>query len=86
MHPPSPWGAQSVGLSEGLRITGGEPFLNFGLLLKATRIAEEFNIPSTFWETNSAWCTDDEIATEKAILILQSTHSLLTWGDIVVGC
>lgn len=56
---PSPGGPDAVSLSHGLHFTGGEPFLNFDLLLRAVGIAEELGIPSTFVETNCFWCADD---------------------------
>ncbi len=62
---PSPWGRDSLGLSHGLHFTGGEPFLNFDLLLKATEIADELRIPSTFVETNCSWCSSDGVTGEK---------------------
>ncbi|MHC4538362.1 MAG: radical SAM protein [Planctomycetota bacterium] len=62
---PSPYGSNSVDLNSGLHITGGEPFLNFELLVQATRIAHELRIPSTFVETNCYWCKDDEVAENK---------------------
>jgi hypothetical protein len=62
---PDPRGAHTVGLNTGLHFTGGEPFLNFDLLLTATRMAEEHGIPSTFVETNSSWCIDDQTARDK---------------------
>lgn len=63
----SPWGSNSVSLNQGLHFTGGEPFLNYDLLLKAVEIASEYNIPSTFVETNCFWCTSDEITREKLV-------------------
>jgi hypothetical protein len=62
---PSAWGPDAIGLSDGLHFTGGEPFLNFPLLLKAAEIASRFDIPSTFVETNSVWATDDDSTREK---------------------
>lgn len=62
---PSPYGSSRVSLNFGLHFTGGEPFLNFQLLLRAVKIAEEFDIPSTFVETNCYWCTNDEVTREK---------------------
>jgi hypothetical protein len=62
---PSPWRAEAVGLNDGLHFTGGEPFLNFKLLLKAVEMSEALSIPSTFVETNSAWCIDDDSTKEK---------------------
>ncbi len=48
-----------VGLNHGLHFTGGEPFLNFGLLLRVTEMATQLGIRSTFVETNCLWCRDD---------------------------
>lgn len=56
---PSPYGPDSISLSHGLHFTGGEPGLNFELLCTAVEMAEEFQIPSTFIETNAVWCIDD---------------------------
>lgn len=66
---PSPWGSETVSLNYGLHFTGGEPFLNFELLLRAVEIANELKIPSTFVETNCYWCTKDEITREKLQLL-----------------
>jgi len=66
---PSPFGAKTVSLNYGFHFTGGEPFLNFKLLLKAVEIARELRIPSTFVETNCYWCIDDEITREKLELL-----------------
>jgi hypothetical protein len=66
---PSPWGEKNIGLNHGLHVTGGEPFLNFDLLLRAVEIAEEWKIPSTFVETNCFWCRDDEETVEKLRLL-----------------
>ena len=66
---PSPYGADGVSLNYGLHFTGGEPFLNFDLLLKGVEVAEGLRIPSTFVETNCYWCTDEEIAREKLTLL-----------------
>lgn len=65
MIQPSQGGAKAVSLNYGLHFTGGEPFLNFELLLRAVEIAEELKIPSTFVETNSSWCTSDEITRDR---------------------
>jgi len=61
----SPWGHNAVSLNQGLHFTGGEPFLNYDLLLKAVKFAAEYNIPSTFVETNGFWCTDDKVCREQ---------------------
>lgn len=62
---PSPYGENSVSLNHGLHFTGGEPFMNFALLLKAVELAQRLNIPSTFVETNCYWCSDDGVTKEK---------------------
>jgi hypothetical protein len=62
---PSPAGAERISLNYGLHFTGGEPFLNYDLLLTAVEIAEALDIPSTFVETNGFWCRDDAEAEEK---------------------
>ncbi|MEO0183238.1 MAG: radical SAM protein [candidate division WOR-3 bacterium] len=59
-----------IGINYGLHFTGGEPFLNFDLLLELTRMAKRFNIPSLFVETNCFWCKDEE-TTEKKLLELK---------------
>jgi hypothetical protein len=64
---PSPLGQNRVGINYGLHFTGGEPFLNFELLVKATKMASELGIPSTFVETNSFWCINDETVREKFV-------------------
>lgn len=66
---PSPRGPHKVSLNYGLHFTGGEPFLNFELLLKAVEIAEKLQIPSTFVETNCYWCTSDTVTREKLRLL-----------------
>lgn len=62
---PSPYGPNRMSLNHGLHFTGGEPFLNYELLLKAVDMAHELNIPSTFVETNCYWCFDDKATREK---------------------
>jgi len=57
---PSPLGSERISLNHGLHLTGGEPFLNFDLLLKAAQMLREFEVPSTFVETNCFWCVDGE--------------------------
>jgi len=54
-----------MSLNHGLHFTGGEPFLNFELLLKAVEIAEALRIPSTFVETNCFWCKNDDLTRER---------------------
>ena len=62
---PSPYGPQHMSLNHGLHFSGGEPFLNFKLLLEAVEIAEALKIPSTFVETNCYWCKTDELTCER---------------------
>lgn len=62
---PSPRGADMVGLNYGQHFTGGEPFLNFELLVKAVEMAAEFEIPSMFVETNCFWCKNDQVTLQK---------------------
>jgi hypothetical protein len=57
----SPWGERSMSLNHGLHFTGGEPFLNYELLLRAVETADRLGIPSTFVETNCYWCREDEV-------------------------
>jgi hypothetical protein len=62
---PGPNGAGGVTLNHGLHFTGGEPFLNFDLLLQAVAIADGLRIPSTFVETNCYWCADDKVTRDR---------------------
>jgi hypothetical protein len=66
---PSPYGPKAISLNHGLHFTGGEPFLNFELLLRAAEIAKELRIPSTFVETNCFWCRDDKSTKEMMKLL-----------------
>lgn len=47
-----------------LHITGGEPFLNYSLLLLTIHIAAEMNIPC-YVETNAGWCLHESLAVHK---------------------
>ena len=58
---PGPYGPQHMSLNHGLHFSGGEPFLNFKLLLEAVEVAEFLKIPSTFVETNCYWCRSDDL-------------------------
>jgi len=74
----SPFGVDKIGVNYGVHFTGGEPFLNFDLLLKAARIAHDLQIPSTFVETNSFWCTDDNVTREKLVQLKEAgLHGIL---------
>lgn len=60
-----PKGFDEIGVNLGIHFTGGEPFLNYNLLLDLTKIAKRLEIPSTFVETNCFWCIDDETTEER---------------------
>jgi len=61
----SPFGPERVGLNYGLHFTGGEPFLNFPLLVEAVVLAHELGIPSMFVETGCYWCINEDVTREK---------------------
>jgi len=74
----SPLGTDKIGVNYGVHFTGGEPFLNFDLLLKVVGIAHELKIPSTFVETNSFWCIDDKVTREKLLQLRDAgLHGIL---------
>ena len=54
-----------IGVNDGVHFTGGEPFLNFDLLLRLTEIAARLDVPATFVETNGFWARDDATARTK---------------------
>ena len=54
-----------IGVNYGVHFTGGEPFLNFELLLKLTEVAHSLELPSLFVETNCFWCVNDKVVEEK---------------------
>ncbi|MFX0041478.1 MAG: hypothetical protein ACFE8L_01080 [Candidatus Hodarchaeota archaeon] len=64
---PAPFGADNVSLNYGLHLTGGEPFLNYDLLLNSIEIANNLRIPSLFVETNCYWCQNDNVTKEKLL-------------------
>ncbi len=74
----SPFGNDKIGVNYGLHFTGGEPFLNFDLLIKAVEIAHQLEIPSTFVETNAFWCADDH-STRASLMQLKHAglHGIL---------
>jgi len=47
-----------------IHLTGGEPFLDFDLLLQAVRIVKERGVPQ-FVETNASWCLDQRDVRER---------------------
>jgi len=68
----SPHGSDRIGVNCGLHFTGGEPFLNYDLLVKAVETARDLRIPSTFVETNAFWCTDDHDTKAKLVELKQA--------------
>ncbi len=68
----SPQGPNRISINYGLHFTGGEPFLNFDLLLKLVHVAKKLKIPSTFVETNCFWCKDDK-STKENLMHLKDT-------------
>lgn len=54
-----------IGVNDGVHFTGGEPFLNFDLLLELTDMAHRLEIPTTFVETNGFWATSDRAARQR---------------------
>ena len=69
---PSPIGIDKISVNHGLHFSGGEPFLNYSLLLDAVKIASYLKIPSTFVETNCFWCRNDDVTIEKLQLLKQN--------------
>jgi hypothetical protein len=61
----SRFGNEIIGVNSGIHFTGGEPFINFNLLLEVTKIAHKIRIPSVFVETNCFWAKDDDSVREK---------------------
>lgn len=47
-----------------VHITGGEPFLNFNLLLSTVKTAVEMDI-SCFVETNAGWCIQESLVVQR---------------------
>ena len=73
-----PPGFKKIGINYGLHFTGGEPFLNFELLLNAVKLASVLKIPATFVETNCFWCIDDDVTREKLIQLKDAgLHGIL---------
>jgi hypothetical protein len=54
-----------------VHFTGGEPFLNFPLLLRAVNIAVSLNIPC-YVETNAGWCVQPGQVIEKFSTLKQA--------------
>ncbi len=62
----------------GIHFAGGEPFLNFELLLQSVKLASKYNIPMEYVETNCYWCiNEDEIREKLSLLKEAGLHSIL---------
>lgn len=67
-----PFGSRTIGINRGLHFTGGEPFLNFPLLLELTEIAADLGIAGTFVETNCFWCRDRDATRRKLVQLREA--------------
>jgi hypothetical protein len=63
-----------------VHITGGEPFLNFPLLLHAVRIASELGI-SNYLETNAGWCVRGELVEDRFLALRDAGL-----GAVLISC
>jgi len=73
-----PEGYEEVGVNLGLHFTGGEPFLNFNLLLDLVKTAGKMKIPSLFVETNCFWAVTDEVTKERLLQLREAgLHGIL---------
>ena len=54
-----------IGVNTGVHLSGGEPFLNFELLLQLAEAARRVGVPATFAETSAFWATDDDSTRQK---------------------
>jgi len=74
----SPINQLQLGVNLGLHFTGGEPFLNFNLLLDLVKMARRIGFSSTFVETNCFWSVDDNVTEEKLVqLKTAGLHGIL---------
>jgi hypothetical protein len=63
-----------------VHITGGEPFLNFPLLLQAVETATELGI-SNYVETNAGWCVREALVEKRFIALRQAGL-----GAVLISC
>jgi hypothetical protein len=63
-----------------VHLTGGEPFLNFPLLLHAVRTATELGI-SNYLETNAGWCTREALVEERFLALRDAGL-----GAVLISC
>lgn len=54
-----------------VHITGGEPFINFPLLLRAVELAADLEIPR-YVETNAGWCVNPELGKTRFSALRQA--------------
>ena len=74
----SPINKPQLGVNLGLHFTGGEPFLNFNLLIDLVKMARRIGFSSTFVETNCFWSVDDNVTEEKLVqLKTAGLHGML---------
>lgn len=69
---PRPFLPGRIGVNDGLHFSGGEPFLNFDLLLQLTETAQRLGIATLFVETNGFWCTDDDKTREQLVALKEA--------------
>jgi len=76
------------GVNYGLHLTGGEPFLNFRLLLKAAEVAERLGFSYVFAETNCFWCVNDGEAEGRLVSLKEAGLDglLVSANPFVVEC
>lgn len=73
-----PNGYRRIGVNIGLHFTGGEPFLNYSLLISLVKMASRLGIPSLFVETNAFWAVSDDVAREKLLRLREAgLHGIL---------
>lgn len=63
-----------------VHITGGEPFLNFPLLLHAVETATELGI-SSYLETNAGWCVREALVEDRFLALLDAGL-----GAVLISC
>jgi len=56
----------------GIHLSGGEPFLNFDLTLRAVELAIESGVPLQYVETNGYWCENDDLAAYQFNMLRES--------------
>jgi MoaA/NifB/PqqE/SkfB family radical SAM enzyme len=73
-----PAGYSRLGVNLGLHFTGGEPFLNYKLLLELVKIAQKIGFQSIFVETNCFWSINNEVTEERLTQLKEAgLHGIL---------